>query len=462
MNRSQIATVLLMFITGCTGISIAPVPANPSLQPGQLLLNPVSVGDITPDKIYNFKAFGQRYVGSLAPSPVCSVTTQRLVYETTGVNGEPASASAVLLLPFGDEPQCQQPLDIISYSRGTYTKKNRIMSDINDDNAKRLAAFFAGSGAAVVSSDYLGFGYSDYPFSPYIHSKTEASSGLDAIKAAKAAILQQDRAVSNKLFIHGHSQGAHASLALQQRIQGDSALMTEYDLIGASSSSPPAALRAMGEQMLAYDNPSQLGHLILTDMIASYQRIYGDMYDQPSQVWLAPLDQKVQGLFPGQLNLNRLLNDKVIPFEGPYKQLENIALTFQKHYRDKIVNGDTSDPYLLNFQKHANENDFILNGFEPSVPTLVCAGSKDTFIPFVEATKPLVDKWRDNAYVKFVDVDPLVDPLAKKVWDGRGFGILFRFFDIKTYDDLKTLGYHWLFVNQLCMAQSVAWYQQHR
>lgn len=38
----------------------------------------------------------------------------------------------------------------------------------------------------------------------------------------------------------------------------------------------------------------------------------------------------------------------------------------------------------------------------------------------------------------------------------------FVFFDIKTYDDLKTLGYHWLFVNQLCMAQSVAWYQQHR
>ncbi len=116
-----IVTFVLMLVSGCQGIT--PVPANPALQPGQLLINPISVGSTTPKQIRNFKAFGQRYVGSLAPDPVCSVTTQRIVYETTGVNGEPASASAVLLIPFGEESRCQQPLDIVSYARGTYTKK---------------------------------------------------------------------------------------------------------------------------------------------------------------------------------------------------------------------------------------------------------------------------------------------------------------------------------------------------
>ncbi|NBU66306.1 MAG: hypothetical protein EBS52_02935 [Betaproteobacteria bacterium] len=141
----------------------------------------------------------------------CDVQVIGLNYLTRGVNGEPTNASGVLLMPSGSDAACKGPLPLLAYGRGTEVSKGRALASLSDGESGALAAFFAGQGYAVVASDYLGYAKSAYSYHPYLHSDTEASATIDAIRAARQVAREKGQALSGKLMLYGYSQGGHSS-----------------------------------------------------------------------------------------------------------------------------------------------------------------------------------------------------------------------------------------------------------
>src|SRR5690606_25060354 len=123
----------------------------------------------------------------------CDVEFVSLTYRTLGARGEdrldatndPIQVSGVLLLPAGACAETAAPL--LAYARGTEVRKPRTLANPQDAEAFLLAAMYAAQGYAVVASDYLGYAKSNYPFHPYLHADSEATTVIDAIRAARNA-----------------------------------------------------------------------------------------------------------------------------------------------------------------------------------------------------------------------------------------------------------------------------------
>ncbi len=117
----------------------------------------------------------------------CNVRVAEFTYATVGVEGEPATASGVLLIPGGE--RCAGPYPLLGWGRPTETvRAEEQAKDIRDAKGNDpLVTRLASQGYVVVSSDYLGLGKSNYGYHPYLHSATEASATIDAMRCVQRA-----------------------------------------------------------------------------------------------------------------------------------------------------------------------------------------------------------------------------------------------------------------------------------
>jgi pimeloyl-ACP methyl ester carboxylesterase len=77
---------------------------------------------------------------------------------------------------------------------------------------------FATSGYAAVLPDYLGLG--DSPgLHPYHHARSEATAGVDMLRAARTFCASNGFSLNNELFLCGYSQGGHATMALLRELE---------------------------------------------------------------------------------------------------------------------------------------------------------------------------------------------------------------------------------------------------
>jgi hypothetical protein len=123
-------------------------------------------------------AFDAGPLKTLTGAAKCDVKVVPLNYKTIGVSGEKTNASGVLLLPAGSN--CTAPAGLVAYAKGTDVQKLRTLANPGDGETLLLAAVYAAQGYAVVATDYLGFAKSEYPYHPYLHADSEASSVIDS------------------------------------------------------------------------------------------------------------------------------------------------------------------------------------------------------------------------------------------------------------------------------------------
>ena len=100
-----------------------------------------------------------------------------------------------------------------------------------------LMTFFAAQGYAVVATDFLGYALSSYPYHPYAHADSEASSIIDSIRATRNAASSLGLTLNGKVMVTGYSQGGHASMATQRAIERDNA--GEINLVAAAHLAGP-------------------------------------------------------------------------------------------------------------------------------------------------------------------------------------------------------------------------------
>jgi alpha-beta hydrolase superfamily lysophospholipase len=382
------ATAVLLGVLGSFGAAAqrheaarAPVPG------GRLLEPPATVRTLVTTAI---DARTEPALRALVGPARCDVRVVALNYRTRGARGERTNASAALLVPSGACAQEEFPL--LAYGKAADVEKPRTLANPADPETFELIAMFAAHGYAVVVSDTLGFARSTYPMHPFLHADSEATTLVDAIRAARQAMERQGEIAPSLVVLAGYSEGGHASAAAQRLIeqQPDEA----FDVVGAAHLSAP--LNLSGAVQL--DQPVLGYQFFIPYLLTSWQKIYGDVYQEPVEAFRPPYARKIESLLPHPtLNFSTLLTSGALP-EGSPAQVRNALM--QRDYLT-AVRTQPNHPVLRN----ARRNDLL--GWTPRAPTLLCAGAGDPTVPLaVHQAAAMADFTRRGlTNVTAVDVD---------------------------------------------------------
>lgn len=321
----------------------------------------------------------------------CDVQLVDLTYATRGVHGEPATASAMLLLPEGEH--CAGPYPLLGWARGTDTQRSSEQAQAllaSGDSA--LLAFFAAQGYAVVATDYLGLGRSDYRFHPYLHADSEASAIIDSMRAARHLSATLGHPLSGKVLLAGYSQGGHAAMAAQRAMERDDA--GEFDLVASAPMSGPYALSQTFRDSWSGTTAAganALAPYLLAYALAGMQGVYGDIYQHPDQVFRPPWAALLDSDFPGPANLFDLLHRQALPAVTQIEQLRQPAFT-------RAFIDDPQNP----FRQALARNDLL--DWTPRTPTLLCGSQRDGVVAYANSQAAAAAFTARHAPVKLLDV----------------------------------------------------------
>ena len=329
----------------------------------------------------------------------CGVKVVAVQYRTIGVKGEPADASAALVVP--DGAACQQPAPLLGWARGTETDRHRQQAQLAAASAGYpLNSVYAARGYVVIASDYLGLGNSHYPFHPYLHADSEASTMVDALRAARLAGAQLGVSFSGKVMLGGYSQGGHVTMATQRAIERDH--LGEFNLVASAPMSGaydlPHTFRESWNGVTSA-GPNQLSPYLLAYTVLGMQRVYGNLYGQPEEVFKAPYAQAVQGAFPGPVGLRALIG------QAPFNQVRSIDDMRQPGFAKAFVEQPNTP-----FQQDLARNSTL--DWTPRTPMMLCGTDRDGVVPFDNAARAQAAFAGRGVQVPVVNVDEAVPAKA--------------------------------------------------
>jgi pimeloyl-ACP methyl ester carboxylesterase len=316
------------------------------------------VGEFAPADIDALvTAFGQEAV--LYPPAVCGAQVYQLLYSTTAPDGSPTPASAGVLLP----TDCGAGSPLVVFHHGTWTTINLSMSDATQHNVQELMAQFTAQGYAVVSPDGLGYDASTLTYHPYFQADNNAATSMDAVRATRACLDGQG-VLGDGLFLTGSSEGGYVAMATLRAME---ALDTgEFTVTASAPASGPYALAATTMQMVQQGDGIP-GYAWM--QIVGYQNSYGDVYQQPTDVFQEPYasEDGFQTLLPNPDTLAELVYEGLLP-----QDLEGLT-------------GLLAGEFVLNYKIHSStparvrvlQNDLL--NFAPKSPLAMCYGWSDTY-----------------------------------------------------------------------------------
>jgi pimeloyl-ACP methyl ester carboxylesterase len=321
--------------------------------------------------------FVNNVVTTFLGKPQCNVELYAIVYNTIGVKGEAANASAAFMVP---GKTCKGPFPLVAYAHGTNIAKNQLITDPStsnpswtapDQNPITVAAIYAAHGYAVSATDYLGLGLSTYPFHPYLHVDSEATAVIDAARAARRAAktLKVALRFGNGVFLTGHSQGGQVAVGTQRALESG-AYKGEFKVLFDAASSGPYALSQTFQDSVR--NQSQDAPLLAAYTLTGYQKIYGTLYDDATDVFQNPYAKYIDTLLP--VHTYKAANDlegKTLPLQLP-----------------KLLQPAFVKSFLANAKNPARvaaAANNLIPGWTPVAPMALCGGDRDPEVEFKNA-----------------------------------------------------------------------------
>lgn len=366
----------------------------------------------------------------------CAVTVVQINYQTPGAQpAEMTNASAAVLLPGGEN--CPGPFPLLAYAHGTEFEKNRTLADPDDDETFALMAFYAAQGYAVVATDYLGYALSGYPYHPYLHAETEASAVIDSIRATRQAAAALGLSLNGKVMITGYSQGGHAAMAAQRAIERDHA--GEINLVAAAHLAGP--YRVSESMVDAVQNPILGGQAFAPFQITSWQKVYGNVYTNVTDVFKLPYASYIETLLPNAtFSLTELFAAGLLPTGTPADAMHAI---FTPDFLADLAANPANGTRIA-----AAKQDLL--DWNPQAPTTLCGGSGDPTVSFSINAIPTVQDFnsRVGAIVSLVDVDARIQ---------QSYAILHAV-DLTTYNAL----YHATLAPPFCFLEAKTLFDLHK
>jgi pimeloyl-ACP methyl ester carboxylesterase len=197
------------------------------------------------------------------PMPFVGGTAFRVLYRSTGLQGEPIAVSGVVVVPSGPPPPGGRP--IVAWAHPT--------TGIVPHCAPSLATFvfqqmqglrdMVERGYAVVATDYPGLG-TPGPH-PYLVGESEARAVLDSVRVTRAL---PEAGAADRFAVWGHSQGGQATLFTGLLAQS---YAPELKLAGIAAAAPASELATLIDDDLG----SVGGNNIAAMTLWSWARVYG-------------------------------------------------------------------------------------------------------------------------------------------------------------------------------------------
>ena len=187
----------------------------------------------------------------------------RILYRSTGLNGEPIAVSGAAFIPPGPAPE--RGRDVIAWAHPTSGVVEACAPSLMADVAGMIwgLADMLAQGHVVVATDYPGLGVAGQ-IHPYLIGVSEGRAVLDSVRAARA--LPRSGA-SNRFAVWGHSQGGHAALYAGELA---ASYAPDLKLVGVAAAAPPTYLVALFE----IDKSTAIGNEITAMALYSWSRLY--------------------------------------------------------------------------------------------------------------------------------------------------------------------------------------------
>ncbi|MGP5505489.1 alpha/beta hydrolase family protein [Psychrobacter celer] len=413
------------------------------------------------------------------PAAKCGVTIEKVSYDTKGAADEDTNATAALMLPTGDAPECQGARPLLLYAHGTTTDKSYDFAQVGNiqnpavSEANLVAANFAAQGYIVVAPNYAGYDDSTLDYHPYLVAQQQSTDMVDALDSARDIMARQKRANavnyrdiadSGKLFIAGYSQGGYVTMATARLLQTQ-----EKPVTAIAPSSGPYALAAFGDEI--FRGNVNIGASRFAPLLGSgLQEKYGNIYNKKSDIFL---DKYANAQLPNELPFGELVDTKKLPNNALFQKnpsdprlagLEQgklFSILGGYDENDYLIKTDFRAAYVADTDKHPDglwaengdglpaampENtlrqalkDNDLRGYVPTMPTLLCGGNQDPTVYFDTNTGSMVTLLQaaakesaKNLNVTVLDVDidnaderpeqqtlSLIGQAAMNTWDAE-------------------------------------------
>jgi acetyl esterase/lipase len=292
---------------------------------------------------------------------VAGATTYRVLYTSTGYDGEPTAVSGLILVPDGTPPDGGRR--VVAYTHGTIGVASNCAPSLVTNPVQQPVLVEGGpellaAGYVVAATDYQGLG-TPGPH-PYLVGDSEAMNALDSVRAARNL---SEADASEDFAVWGHSQGGHASLFTGQLANS---YAPELRLAGVAAGAPVPNL----EDLFAVNIETTVGRVLIAMAMHSWARVYDD----------ASLDQIVRPLarpLVGRIAQNCLYNPKQILASLPAALALDLVFLRTPPWQ--------TEPWKTIFEANTP-------GATPTgAPILVTQGDGDPIVP-PEATAALVDR----------------------------------------------------------------------
>lgn len=286
----------------------------------------------------------------------------KVTYNTPDVQGNSSVASALMAIP----SDTTKSYPLASYQHGTSSSKTDVPSNQNYEAI--LPEMIAGLGFLTITPDYLGLG--DSPgFHPYVHAATEASAGMDALRAMVDFAESEGICYQERVFLTGYSQGGHASAALHRLLDQTD----EFNVVAGAHLSGPYSISGVMKNLLFSDEPyGRPAYLINT--LFSYQYVYGNLYSDLSEVVKPAYVAKSQDFYNGLISLDEL-NDFMV---AQLTATEGAPIV-SRAFNDDFIAAVEADPnHPVNLALADND---VLN-WVPTVPTRFFYCTADDQVPY--------------------------------------------------------------------------------
>ena len=388
------AAALSMGLGACSG-TIGPVPGPasgpPIVPPARgTIISMTRAGTITEAQMS--AGLPGQVITALGGAPECNVTLYAITYQTIGVQGEPADASEGFFVPGNG---CKKPYPLVGYAQGTNVIKAQKITNPTKRNIEPVvvAAIYAAHGDAVAATDYLGLGYSSYPYQPYLVVSAEASAVIDSMRAARAAANMLHVSLSRSVLVTGHSQGGQAAMATQREIEASNA--AEFHLVADAPSSGPYALTQTLVDGVTH--PGQNAPVLAAYALTSYQHVYNNVYATPTDAFKQPYAAGIDTLLPVNTYAQAAKLDGTTL---PLKLNALLQPAFARAFESDPTTGGRVDAAI---------ND-LLDGWTPVAPLALCGGSRDPQVEYKNARLAYAYFKKRGAAVTLTDVNSYMPP----------------------------------------------------
>jgi pimeloyl-ACP methyl ester carboxylesterase len=194
-------------------------------------------------------------------------TAYRVLYKSTGFDGNPTAVSGLIVVPNGTPPAGGRK--VIAYTHGTVGVASNCAPSLVTNREQQPLLFEGGGellagGYVVAASDYQGLG-TPGPH-PYLVGDSEAMNELDIVRAARNLT---EAHASDEFVVWGHSQGGHASLFTGQLA---ASYAPELQLVGVAAGGPVPNLA----DLFKVNIKTTVGKILISMALQSWARVYDD------------------------------------------------------------------------------------------------------------------------------------------------------------------------------------------